>query len=276
LEDTIQVDDPEKEGPNESWFTLAVRRVAGTPLVLVNRSHWKLIAGKPVQYEEAAHFALMDYTGKTVWEIERPNDYTGDTHYVVRRSSGGSILQTDVPGRFELWFVTDNERVTYAVEGDAESGWRVRELERSAMPAAASQPAAPGPPDTLDSLTPRHLSTLELQLEVIPRPEIRDIRCFDIDDRSRIGFVRRDRECMPLAAFRGDTPRLCYRSDGSALVLLRRRTLHVNMNAIDLPRLGRRYAEQHVPVCEFFAHRRNLAQLGKDKPADRLVVAVLR
>lgn len=37
-----------------------------------------------------------------------------------------------------------------------------------------------------------------------------DILCFDIDDRGRIGFVRRDRECMPLASFRGDTPRLCY------------------------------------------------------------------
>jgi hypothetical protein len=207
LEDVIQVD-PEGEDPNEWSYIFGVRRVAGTPQVLVNRYHGKPNAAKPAQNEEAAHFALMDYPGKTVWEIERPNDYTGEAYSAVRRLSDGAILQTDVPGRFELWFVTDNQRVTYAVEGDAESGWHVRELERSAMPAAASQPAAPGPPDTLDSLTPRHLSTLELQLEVIPRPEIRDIRCFDIDDRSRIGFVRRDRECMPLAAFRGDTPRL--------------------------------------------------------------------
>lgn len=206
ITDEFQFDHPRKS-EREHWSFLSVRPVAGTPLILVNWEYNKWDdSGNDIQATGGA-FNLIDASAKPVWELDRPGDYPDYYEYTKRLDEKkdraeierlrmlehhirqhGAVLRTDQPRRFDLWFVREQQRVTFEVEKGGAEGWRVREIARAPHDAAVANDEAS--PDKLESLALKHLGTVELMLRTAERPEIRDIEYFDIDDRGRIGFLR--------------------------------------------------------------------------------------
>ncbi|MGD8452732.1 MAG: hypothetical protein PVJ57_13010 [Phycisphaerae bacterium] len=204
--DEFQFDHP-REGEHESWYTRAARPVARTPLILVHWGYFNRPTGEKdkMEAEDGSAFSLVDWAGGPVWETLLPGDDAmprlpdrdttdeqamedakrHDRVWDAVRYNGG-IIRTDQPGQFDVCFVRAAQRVTFRVERDGESGWRVAEVGRADYDVpiagvAATQPAR---------LELKHLGTITLEREVRPLPEIRDVHCFDLDDRGRIGFLR--------------------------------------------------------------------------------------
>ena len=196
----------------ESWFLLAARPVAGTPLILVNWSYTKWGQDGNGRQDSGGSFSLITPDAKPIWELDRPRDYPEYSDFSSRLDKDkdakeierltilerrirqeGAILRTDRPRHFDVWFVSDNERVTFEVARDGESGWRVSEAGRQEYAAGKASPPQ-DQTDKLDSLKLQHLGTIKLRIDDAPLPEIRNIAYFDVDDRGRIGFLRREGE----------------------------------------------------------------------------------
>ena len=118
------------------------------------------------------------------------------------RSADGSsltaaILPTSEPGRFAVWFVKDEQRVTFAVTAPAEPGgaWTVAEVAR----APYDGPPEPEPVEVLP-IELEHLGGIDLAVSEPPAGPIRDVSGFDLDDRGRIGVPQLLESRHPRAA----------------------------------------------------------------------------
>jgi hypothetical protein len=169
------------EGDFELWFIRSAKPVAGTPLILVNWEYtkWNI----PAQQVRATGgcYNLIDPVGEPVWELDRPGDYPEYSEYRKRLdertdrlelarlsqiegeiNKNGAILRTDEPRCFDLWFVKENQRVTFEIEGNVADGWQVTEHGRATYnPTTCALPEEQT--DKLDSLTLRHLGTIRLR-----------------------------------------------------------------------------------------------------------------
>ena len=198
------------ESNHEYWHLLSTKAVAGTPLILVN---WKYIKWEDTGNQVRAvggRFNLIDPTGQSHWELDRPDDYPDYYEYGKRLdmqedyeecnrlnkledeiNKRGAILRTDSPGHFDLWFVKESQRVTFEITKTPDGAWQVSERSRIGYSFDFSKDSKETR-DKPETLTLRHLGTIELQVESAPPPEIRDVAYFDLDDRGRIGFLRAD------------------------------------------------------------------------------------
>jgi len=153
------------------------------------------------QPQMGAIFALLDPEGSTVWRLDLPEDY------MVRNDEGaqyrllsevrrpGVILDSNESGRFEVRFVAESQRVTFAVEkapDQAKDKWRVREVGRAPY-VPASQPAG-----VLPVVELRHVGAIALKDGRDEPHPIRSVWRFDLDGKGQLGFLRHDTGQKPV------------------------------------------------------------------------------
>jgi hypothetical protein len=128
-------------------YVIDARPVAGTPLTLV---HWWRYDVE-MERQRGARFTLIDQAGKAVWSRDLPADYetAGDEAAQERLMASlhrtGGILRSDQAGRFELRFVKEGQRVTFAIGRGANGAWVVSEVER--LPFVEATAPEPKPAD---------------------------------------------------------------------------------------------------------------------------------
>jgi sugar lactone lactonase YvrE len=172
-------------------YVMDAEPVAGTPLTLI---HWWRYDWEKEQ-KRGARFALIGPEGKEVWSLDLPLDYdtgddekAGETLTASLRRSGG-ILSSDRPGRFELRFVRDAQRVTFRVSRLASGTWSVSEVQRRPFVETA---LAPPKPAEIPLLALRPAGRIVLTSpSPAPEPEVRDVSDFEIDGAGRIAVLRR-------------------------------------------------------------------------------------
>jgi hypothetical protein len=183
-----------------SYWIVAARPVAGTPLTLV---HWlRQDVGSGPGSPPGARFTLVDPAYAPVWTLELPGDYEvrGDEGATARLERSifehGAILDTGPPHRFAIRHAAAGMRVAYEVEPgeEAAGGWSVREVARTpyAEPGAPEQRAAGVL--AFPEVALRKIGSISLTAGPAP-PDgtpIRDVSELAIDDRGRFGFLRCD------------------------------------------------------------------------------------
>ncbi len=174
-------------GMDSARYIVNAEPVAGTPLTLV---HWWC-------YDDATSkisglFTIVTLDGKRVWSLTRPGDYevpgNEDAEDKLRAlvMEKGVILDTKQPGKFEVWFPSEKQRVFFSIARDGD-GWRVAETARRAYTPPDDKPAEPQIPER----ALEKLGTFTLDDKPAESP-VRDVVQFEFDDRGRIGFLRRE------------------------------------------------------------------------------------
>lgn len=124
---------------------LTLSPVPGTPLILINSLFWEVDPDDMSRGGLA--YSLVRADGTTVWTLARPFDFPswldGPISETSRKARGarmspqdsrilseGAILCADAARAFDLWFIKDDVRVTFRVDGSEETGWQVREIGR--------------------------------------------------------------------------------------------------------------------------------------------------
>jgi hypothetical protein len=177
-----RVDPRSAVGANDNFGpVLGARAVPGAGLVLAEWLHSD--RDKDMQ---GRVFALLDREGKSVWRLDWLDDFNSEE---LRWPIETSILET-TPGRFTLRSMKAQERVTFAVEHvtGAREGWSVKEVGRAPFVESAA-PVAQAT-EAHVRLELRALGTIDLSASASRSP-IHDVMCFALDDRGRIGFLRR-------------------------------------------------------------------------------------
>ena len=173
---------------------LSAAPLPGMPLTLV---HWLAL-----DYPRCgAAFALLNLLGEPVWELSLPADYTcpeddrreDDILRSIQRN--GAVLAVGTNGTFDLQFVHDNLRVSYAVERLKPGPWKVRETARvphALAPAdARSTPPSAAP---LEKIGEFRLRTAGSE----PSNAVSGIVAFDFDPEGRICALKKPREAPAL------------------------------------------------------------------------------
>jgi len=104
--------------------------------------------------------------------------------------AGGAILTTGPGPRFELRFATRNERVHFDVV-EAPNGWRVKETGREPY-APSEAPAEPEP--KIQDVELVELGRVRFGAGPLKDSPVHGVITYDVDDRGRIGVVRRPGE----------------------------------------------------------------------------------
>lgn len=188
--DEIAPDQPRES--NEYGFHREIRvlPVNDAPLVL---AHWytsNLIQG---QSTEGAVVQLVDLSGKELWHLDLPGEYDalGERWNWYDDLVHSGIRQIELSGRqFVVRSYSLHEKIEYAISGDADAGWLVKELSRTPDNLPNGSEEADSDSDApLVSL--KLLGTIELGEPAHAPQAIENIHGFSIDDRSNIGFVHR-------------------------------------------------------------------------------------
>jgi hypothetical protein len=179
-----------ENGGSRSVSVLDARPVAGTPLVLI---HWWRHEYRSPRSLVGGRFSLIDPAHRTVWSLELPEDYNvpGDENAEDRLRNQvrdqGVILNTQAGGRFDLRFVREARRGSFAVKKDGDA-WDVREI--------ASVPYEEPRPREGAAAIPRrrlgYLGKVDLEVGNAPASPVRDVVAFDFDARGSLGFTRRE------------------------------------------------------------------------------------
>jgi hypothetical protein len=182
--------EPERElaadGRYHSIF--AARAVPGTPLMLI---HWRCYSkqrGRP-----GAVFTLVDGKGRQLWSLHRKGDYavpfSRDKEEKIRRWIGenGAILDVRKDGTFDLHFVKQELRASFAVSERAPGDWVVEKLGEE--PYAWPDPS-PSPP-SFPALQLRQVGEASLSRgSTGGESRISDIVAFEFDPAGRICALR--------------------------------------------------------------------------------------
>lgn len=141
-------------GAEDANWVVSECPIPATPLVLVD--WWHFGQGMGVVY------TIHDRNGKKLWTLKMPNDYElggsedAQDALMTRMQQDGSILRSDQPNRFDLWFVKEAQRVSFQVTSVG-GNWQVRELGRTAY----APPVRPKPVKPKDLVLPeRHLAVV--------------------------------------------------------------------------------------------------------------------
>ncbi|MGV3614846.1 MAG: hypothetical protein ACO1SV_05870 [Fimbriimonas sp.] len=259
----VRIDDPDVNRQRETWwpydlangrplppveprdpvdagsrYIVRAKGIPGTPLTLINRWHFDGKMG--------ARFALVDRSGQAVWTLARPGDYeikgtesTRDT-LMTQMQRYGAILTVGPQSTFQLRFVKDAKRVTFAVTRQGE-GWQVRETAR--IPYVAAQPAKPSPPRSIRTVQLKPMGRLVLPLRKRATAAVRDVEDFCWTDDDRLVFLRA-----------GDRPAFVVAdAQGNAL------------RTVPLPILPKRKPEPGTVAPEWDTVTRVLARCGKGR-----------
>jgi len=183
--------DPTERMPDPEFasYIVAARAVTDTPLILL---HWWRSTPGTNDGDRGARFTLIDPNGETVWSLDLPKDYMrqddedGQFRLKQEIDESGGILRADQPGCFELRFVAENRRVTFAVERRPNGQWNVREIGRQQYAITTKDRFSEIPESPLP-----YLGAIVLRAPgQKPPAEVRDIREFVIDGTGRLAFLR--------------------------------------------------------------------------------------
>ena len=129
-------------------------------------------------------FRLVDFRGEEVWSHDLPREPRERDH---RGRTKSAILSASSSRRFELAIVSQQERVSFAVEKEAQDRWAVREVARSTYAPAAAV-------DDLEEIVLSPLGTVELDAtqrgESTADSPVDSIAAFDFDESGAIEFLR--------------------------------------------------------------------------------------
>ncbi len=176
--------------PKPASYLMNAKPVKATPLIVL---HWRRYDWEKEQ-KDGALFTLISQDGKAIWTLELPDDYeTGgdenaDELLTASMRRTGGILRSEEPGRFELRFVNEVQRVTFAAAQTADGNWAVSEVSR--RPFVESVISAPKPA-AIPLLALRPAGRIVLKSDrTAPPPEIRDVNDFVFDPQGRIAYLR--------------------------------------------------------------------------------------
>ncbi len=166
---------------------VAARALPSTPLVLI---HWWMADYPRV----GAVFTLVDVSGKPVWTLPLDDDYSvpsdnareDEVQKLVKEHGG--ILAARTNGTFDLHFVKEALRVSFAVEPQPSGRWNVMRTGQSpyTWPRPAPEPAPVRPKVSL-----RRLGETKLAGGDAGEPsQIRDLRSFDFASEGAICALR--------------------------------------------------------------------------------------
>lgn len=213
LLDEIRLAHAEKS-ERESWFLWSAKPLAGTPLIILYWQYkiWDDNGNDLRAY--GAEFNLIDGAGRVQWELNRPNDTPDYYEYSKRldqeKDQGewqrlsaiesqlrehGAILKSSQPGQFDLWFVAEMQRATFAT-AKAGDKWIVHEQARAAY-TWPERTTPPTPELSMPAMTLRPAGTIQLDIRSAPLPAIRAIKYFDLDGRGNLGMLRQERMEAP-------------------------------------------------------------------------------
>ena len=183
----VATQDPRAQMPGAGTLQ-SVLSATPLPGLSLNLVHWLAL-----DYPRCgAAFALLNLLGEPVWELSLPTDYTcpeddkreDEILRSIRRN--GAVLAVGANGTFDLQFVQDNLRVSYAVEQTAPRQWKVRETAHAPHALApADVPAVPPPAAPLEKL-----GEFRLQAAAAASNAIHDVVAFDFDTEGRICALR--------------------------------------------------------------------------------------
>jgi hypothetical protein len=175
----------------------APQQIRGTPLTLVQ---WFRSEREP--YLKGTHFALVDLEGKPVWQRTLRDDYSipGDEEAEDRLFEwfleNSAILAVKAAGRFDLYFVKKEQRVSFSVQQDKAGQWAVTEIgrEKYKLPEEPTTSQVAGQPEGLPpQITLDYLGAIELSGDSAKpeRPfDEHDLRGFVVDEQGRFVFIR--------------------------------------------------------------------------------------
>jgi hypothetical protein len=171
-------------------YVMDAKPVKGTPLTLL---HWWRYDWEK-EHTRGARFTLIGQDGMPIWSMDLSADYeSGVDEKAAERlmaslHRSGGILATEQPGRFDLRFVKDSQRVSFVVSRAANGPWIVSEVARRAF----VETTAPEPrPADRPLLTLRPAGRIVLNSPFSERePEVRNVSEFVFDDKGRIAFLR--------------------------------------------------------------------------------------
>lgn len=196
--DTVEPDKP--EGGKEVHFSIiAAKAVPGTPLVLTN--WWKYDSSTS---QSGAVFMLVEPKEKSVWSLKLDNDYSvpsdekkeDEIRNLILKE--GAILDVRANGAFDLHFVKDRLRVSYAVSKQSPGKWEVKKTGQ--VPFAQLMPEPKFPP--FPALTLKKLGETALSTGIVQKDRpIRDIESFEFDPEGRICALRAGRDDVPSLLF---------------------------------------------------------------------------
>jgi hypothetical protein len=185
----------EPEKPIGSYgLIFSIKAVPGTPLVLTQWSNY-------ATSQMGAIFALVDPQGKIIWDKKVDYSYSpqeknrDEIERIIREY--GAIIDVRKAGVFDLLFVTDRLRVSFAVVEQAPGKWEVKETGQSPFTPLALSPPALLPALNLKELGATNLST---GIDQKTRP-IHDIAAFEFDPKGRICALRTGRAAIPALLF---------------------------------------------------------------------------
>lgn len=174
------------KSPDVARWSVASLAVPRTPLVL---SSWWCYDN---DHGAGARFCLTTPAGGVVWQRDVPGDYELEDDDSEDRlqdeiQSGGAILAVGPGPSFELRFARQSERVTFEVL-QGPNGWLVTEEGRRAYEA---EPAPPEAALEIQDVELRALGRVSLGKGPVKSSPLRELFTYDVDDRGRIGVVRR-------------------------------------------------------------------------------------
>ena len=198
----VETVEPESPAGGDSVHSsiLSAKAVPGTPLVL---THWWKVDYSTSQSQCGAVFMLLDPKGKSVWSLKLDDDYSVPSddkkEYKIRQLiwKEGAILDVRANGVFDLQFVKDGLRVSYAVAEQSPGKWEVKKTGQTPFPWERPVPTPSFPTLDFKKLGETVLSTGIVRKD---RP-IRDIAAFEFDPKGRICALRAGRDNSPSLLF---------------------------------------------------------------------------
>jgi hypothetical protein len=168
-------------------YLIDAKSLPGTSFTLL---HWWCVTDKS---DVGARFTLIDLDGNVVWFKDLPKDYTipGDEKAEDRLRDTirekGAILSTDKDASFDLWFVSQSQRVKFRVKSSESGSWKVTEIDRQSYT-----------PNIINSnsqvkiakTTLNYLGRIVLPNATMAVSKIRDVRDFVMVGRDKIAFLR--------------------------------------------------------------------------------------
>jgi len=158
------------------------RALPGTDLHLIHWWRVQLSDYTRGYFPDGAAFTLMRPDGSMAWRLDLPLDYTVDGDEKADEAledlvrSHGAVRRVESNGRFALWFVRDQQEVTFdaRLRPDIENEWDVEEASRTPHATPVPKPA-----DELPKIALKPLDVLQLEsAKADARPALINVRAW--------------------------------------------------------------------------------------------------
>ncbi len=173
------------QGELEREFTLEVKRVPETPFVV---AHWYLDDGSDELQGRSAAVSVLGLDGKQLWKRNFPKEYSEEEKYLFTNAYDRLSKQLASELRsFSFHSFSLGQRLSFSIERDSDSGWRVIETGRVEVSIDAPTDNAPSP--KVEILALEELEPIRLQHPSGKGQPIAKISDFAIDDDGCFAFL---------------------------------------------------------------------------------------